>query len=99
MSSPLIFFSLSHSTHSFTSKHLSVPHSLCTLSKSLTLSELSLCFSVSNSSFLVRLVVELGGVEEDEEVVGSWGFCGGEVARDRVVVEVDYAGFGSGLEL
>ena len=27
----------------------------------------------------LRLVVELGGVEEDEEVVGSWGFCGGEV--------------------
>ena len=23
--------------------------------------------------------MELGGVEEDEEVVGSWGFCGGEV--------------------
>ena len=42
--------------------------------------------------------MELGGVEEDEEVVGSWGFCGGEVARDGVVVEVDYAGFGSGLE-
>ena len=42
--------------------------------------------------------MELGGVEEDEEVVGSWGFCGGEVARDGGVVEVDYAGFGSGLE-
>ena len=27
----------------------------------------------------LQLVVELGGVEEDEEVVGSWGFCGGEV--------------------
>ena len=27
----------------------------------------------------LRLVVELGGIEEDEEVVGSWGFCGGEV--------------------
>ena len=27
----------------------------------------------------LRLVVELGGVEEDEEVVGSWGFCGGKV--------------------
>ena len=38
--------------------------------------------------------MELGGVEGDEEVVGSWGFCGGEV-----VIEVDYAGFGSGLEL
>ena len=46
----------------------------------------------------LRLVVELGGVEEDEEVIGSWGFRGGEVARDGVVVEVDYAGFGSGLE-
>ena len=42
--------------------------------------------------------MELGGVEEDEEVVGSWGFCGGEVARDGVVVAVDYASFGSGLE-
>ena len=41
--------------------------------------------------------MELGGVEEDEEVLWSWGFCGGEVARDGVVVEVDYAGFGSGL--
>ena len=40
--------------------------------------------------------MELGGVEENEEVVGSWGFCGGEVARDGVVVEVDYASFGSG---
>ena len=27
----------------------------------------------------LRLVVELGGVEEDEEVVGPWGFCGVEV--------------------
>ena len=27
----------------------------------------------------LRLVVELGGVEEDEEVVRSWGFCGSEV--------------------
>ena len=27
----------------------------------------------------LRLVVELGGIEEDKEVVGSWGFCGGEV--------------------
>ena len=42
--------------------------------------------------------MEMGGVEEDEEVVGSWGFCGGEVARYGVVIEVDYAGFGSGLE-
>ena len=42
--------------------------------------------------------MELSGVEEDEEVVGSWGFCGGEVARDGVVVEVDYDSFGSGLE-
>ena len=33
--------------------------------------------------------MELGGVEEDEEVVGSWGFCGGEVARDPVVIEVE----------
>ena len=32
--------------------------------------------------------MELGGIEEDEEVVGSWGFCGGEVTRDGVVVEV-----------
>ena len=65
---------------------------------SLTLSELSLCFSISNSSFSIRLVVEMGGVEEDEEVVGSWGFYGGEVARDGVVIEVDYARFGSGLK-
>ena len=42
--------------------------------------------------------MELGGIKEDEKVVGSWGFCGGEVARDEVVVEVDYASFGSGLE-
>ena len=42
--------------------------------------------------------MELGGVEEDEEIVGSWGFSGGEVARDGVVVEVDYVDFGSGLE-
>ena len=70
------------------------------LSQSPSLSlELSLCFSVSNSSFSVQLVMELGGIKEDEEVVWSWGFCGGEVARDGVVVEVDYAGFGSGLEL
>ena len=33
--------------------------------------------------------MELGGIEEDEEVVGSWGFCGGEVVRDGVVVEVE----------
>ena len=41
--------------------------------------------------------MELDGVEEDEEVVGSLRL-GGEVTRDGVVVEVDYASFGSGLE-
>ena len=56
-------------------------------------------FGVKGSELELRLVMELDGVEEDEEVVGSWGFCGGEVARDGVVVEVDYADFGSGLEL
>ena len=55
-------------------------------------------FGVEGFELELRLVVELGGVEEDEEVVGSWGFCGGEVARDGVVVEVDNARFGSGLE-
>ena len=42
--------------------------------------------------------MELSGIEEDEKVVRSWGFCAGEVVRGGVVVEVDYAGFGSGLE-
>ena len=42
--------------------------------------------------------MEPGGVEEDEEVVGSRGFCGGEVVRDGVVVKVDNVVFGSGLE-
>ena len=42
--------------------------------------------------------MELGGVKEDVEVVGSRGFYGGGVERDGVVVKVDYAGFGSGLE-
>ena len=55
-------------------------------------------FGVEGFELELRLVVELGGIEEDEEVVGSWGFRGGEVARDGVVVEVDNARFGSGLE-
>ena len=36
-------------------------------------------FEVEGFELDLRLVLELGGVEEDEEVVGSWGFCGGEV--------------------
>ena len=31
-------------------------------------------FGVEGFELELRLVVELGGVEEDEEVVGSWGF-------------------------
>ena len=36
-------------------------------------------FGVEGFELELRLVVELGGVKEDEEVVESWGFCGGEV--------------------
>ena len=36
-------------------------------------------FAVEGFELELRLVVELGGIEEDEEVVGSWGFYGGEV--------------------
>ena len=36
-------------------------------------------FRVEGFKLKLRLVVELGGIEEDKEVVGSWGFCGGEV--------------------
>ncbi|PON31996.1 hypothetical protein PanWU01x14_365200 [Parasponia andersonii] len=45
------------------------------------------------------LVMELHGVEEDEERVGSGGFDGGEEARDGVVVEVDHPRFGSRLQV
>lgn len=45
------------------------------------------------------LVVELNGVEEDDERVGSRGLGGGEEARDGVVVKVDHARCGSGLEV
>jgi len=46
----------------------------------------------------LRLVVELRGVEEEEDGVGPRGFDGGEEAGERLVVEVDYARFGSGLK-
>ena len=36
-------------------------------------------FGIEGFELELRLVVELGGVEEDKEVVGSWGFFGGEV--------------------
>ena len=36
-------------------------------------------FGIEGFELELRLVVELGGVKEDEEVVESWGFCGGEV--------------------
>ena len=36
-------------------------------------------FGIKDFELELRLVVELGGVEEDKEVVGSWGFFGGEV--------------------
>lgn len=39
------------------------------------------------------LVVELDGVEEEDEGVGAWGVDGGEEAREGLVVEVDHAGF------
>ena len=36
-------------------------------------------FGIEGFELELRLVVELGGVEEDKEVVGSWGFFGAEV--------------------
>ena len=36
-------------------------------------------FEIEGFELELRLVVELGGVEEDKEVVGSWGFFEGEV--------------------
>ena len=36
-------------------------------------------FRIEGFELELRLVVELGGVEEDKEVVGSWGFFGGKV--------------------
>ncbi|PKI73803.1 hypothetical protein CRG98_005787 [Punica granatum] len=46
----------------------------------------------------LRLVVELLGIEEDEEGVGPGGLLRGEVAGDGAVVEVDDARLGSRLE-
>lgn len=40
-------------------------------------------------------VTELRGIEEDDEGVGSWGFDGGDVTGDGLVVKVDYSGSGS----
>lgn len=44
------------------------------------------------------LVMELSGVEEDEDRVGPGGCGGGEEAAEGVIVEVDHARFGSRLE-
>lgn len=41
--------------------------------------------------------MKLSGVEEDDERIGSWGFDGSEITREGLVVETDYAGFGSRL--
>ena len=44
------------------------------------------------------LVVELGGVEEEEDGVGARVGDGGEEAGEGLVVETDDSRFGSGLE-
>lgn len=42
--------------------------------------------------------MELGGVKEDDDPIGSRGLGRGDEARDPVVVQVDHARFRSGLE-
>ena len=44
------------------------------------------------------LVMELSGVEEDEDRVGPGSFGGREETAEGVIVKVDQAGFGSGLK-
>lgn len=46
----------------------------------------------------LRLVVELCGVKEKEDGVRARGFHGGEEAGEGLVVQPDYARFGSGLQ-